>query len=343
MVVLGIETSCDDTAAAVLADGRLRSSIVSSQDAVHGPYGGIVPELASRHHVTNILAVLHAALGEAKVTMDDVEGIAVTCGPGLVGSLLVGLSVAKGMALARGLPLVGVNHLEGHLLAIFLERPVEFPYLALLVSGGHTSLYLAEAHGRYRRVGATRDDAAGEAFDKAAKMLGLGFPGGRLIDRLAKEGDRSAIRFPRASIRDAKYDFSFSGLKTSLREWLRREHGINVGSPAGAASPALSKEMLADVAASFQEAVVEMLVAPTLAAAEELGVGRVVVSGGVSANSRLRQSMEQGGRARGLDVHFPPPRFCTDNAAMIAVAGTRRLERGERDDLALNAVASLPL
>src|SRR5947207_8721127 len=208
MIVLGIETSCDDTAAAVLVDGRLRSSIVSSQDAVHGPYGGIVPELASRHHVANILAVIHAALEQAAVGIDDVGGVAVTCGPGLIGSLLVGLSAAKGIAFSKGIPLVGVNHLEGHMLAVFLEREIAFPYVALLVSGGHTSLYLAEDAGRYRRIGATRDDAAGEAFDKAAKMLGLGFPGGRIIDALARGGDPRAIRFPRATVRGGKYDFS---------------------------------------------------------------------------------------------------------------------------------------
>ena len=333
MIVLGIETSCDDTAAAVLVDRELRSSVVSSQDAVHGPYGGIVPELASRHHVANILAVIHAALAKASLDVDSIEGIAVTNGPGLVGSLLVGLSVAKGIALRKGLPLVGVNHLEGHLLAIFLEREVEFPYVALLVSGGHTSLYLAEAPGAYRRIGATRDDAAGEAFDKGAKMLGLGFPGGRVVDQLAKQGDAKAIRFPRAQVRDARYDFSYSGLKTSLREWLRREHGTAV--PAGAD--------LANVAASFQEAIVDMLVTPTLAAAEELGVKRVVVSGGVSANSRLRARMQQEGTGRGFEVYFPSPKFCTDNAAMIAYAGARRLEQNERDPLTLNAFASLPL
>jgi N6-L-threonylcarbamoyladenine synthase len=343
MIILGLETSCDDTAAAVLAGRDLRSSVVSSQDAVHGPYGGIVPELASRHHLANILAVIHAALDKAAARVGDVEGIAVTCGPGLVGSLLVGLSAAKGIALTRGIPLVGVNHLEGHLLAIFLERQIEFPYVALLVSGGHTSLYLAEGPGRYRRIGATRDDAAGEAFDKAAKMLGLGFPGGRVIDRLARGGDPTAIRFPRATIRGSKYEFSFSGLKTALREFLRREHGVVVTPASGAARSALPERLLCDIAASFQEAVVDMLVTPTLGVAEALAVPRIVVSGGVSANSRLRARMEDDARRAGFTVAFPSPRFCTDNAAMIAYAGARRLERGERDDLSLNAVASLPL
>jgi N6-L-threonylcarbamoyladenine synthase len=341
MIVLGIETSCDDTAAAVLADGELRSSIVSSQDAVHGPFGGIVPELASRHHLENVLAVIHAALAEARLTAASLDAVAVTYGPGLIGSLLVGLSAAKGIALARRIPLVGVNHLEGHLLAIFLEREVRFPYLGLLVSGGHTSLVLAEGWGRYRRLGATRDDAAGEAFDKAAKMLGLGFPGGRVIDELAQGGDVAAIRFPRAIVRGRKYDFSFSGLKTALRDHLGGlgRHGA-AGSTAG---EELSPKRLRDVAASFQEAVVDMLVGPTVACAHELGVERIVVSGGVSANSRLRARMRTAGEAGGIDVHFPSLRFCTDNAAMIALAGSRRLERGERHPLSLNAVASLPL
>jgi N6-L-threonylcarbamoyladenine synthase len=343
MIVLGIETSCDDTAAAVLKDGVLASNVVSSQDAVHGPYGGIVPELASRHHVANIVAVVHAALERAGMRVDDVEGIAVTRGPGLVGSLLVGLCAAKGIAITNRIPLVGVNHLEGHLLAIFLERPVDFPYVSLLVSGGHTSLYLAQALGRYRRIGATRDDAAGEAFDKAAKMLGLGFPGGRVIDRLAKCGDAAAFHFPRAKLRGGGNDFSFSGLKTALRAHLRREHGLGFDATAGRASPGLDEPLLADVAASFQEAVVDMLVEPTLDSAAALGVSRIVVSGGVSANSRLRARMTEEGSRRGFEVHFPSLAFCTDNAAMIAYAGAQRLERREQDDLSLNAVASLPL
>jgi N6-L-threonylcarbamoyladenine synthase len=339
MIVLGIETSCDDTAAAVLDDRRLRSSVVSSQDEVHGPYGGIVPEIASRHHVANIIAVVHAALEGASIDVGGVDAVAVTHGPGLIGSLLVGLSAAKGIAMRRGIPFVGVNHLEGHLLAIFLEREVEFPYLALLVSGGHTSLYLADAIGRYRRIGATRDDAAGEAFDKGAKMLGLGFPGGRIIDQLAKRGDPAAIRFPRARVRDARYDFSYSGLKTALREWLRRERGV----AATPSAPALPESDLVDVAASFQEAIVDMLVAPTLDAAEALGVSRVVVSGGVSANSRLRARIREEGEMRGIETFVPSAKFCTDNAAMIAYAGARRLEREERDPLTLNAFASLAL
>ena len=327
MRVLAIETSCDDTAAAVLDDSGVRASIVASQDMVHGKYGGIVPELASRQHMLAILPVIERALADAAVTLDDIEAVTATYGPGLVGSLLVGLQVAKGIAFERGLPFVGVNHLEGHLLAILLDRPVPFPYLGLLVSGGHTSLYLVEDLGRYRQLGRTRDDAAGEAFDKGAKMLGLGFPGGREIDRRAAAGDRTAIRFPRASLKQGRYDFSFSGVKTSLRQYL-----LDGGDAA-----------LEDVCASFQEAIVEMLVVPTLKAARDLGTKAIVVSGGVSANSRLRTAMIEAGAAVGLDVAFPRLAYCTDNAAMIGYAGRVRLLRGERHDLTLNASATLPI
>lgn len=332
MRVLAIETSCDDTAAAVLDDSGVRASIVASQDMVHGKYGGIVPELASRQHMVTIVPVLERALGDAGIGLDDVEGVTATYGPGLVGSLLVGLQMAKGIAFARGLPFVGVNHLEGHLLAILLDRPVAFPYLGLLVSGGHTSLYLVEDVGRYRQLGRTRDDAAGEAFDKGAKMLGLGFPGGREIDRRAALGDRTAIRFPRASLKRGGHDFSFSGVKTSLRQYL-----LDAGGLAGA------PHSLEDVCASFQEAIIDMLVAPTLRAAEELGATTIVVSGGVSANSRLRTAMTETGNAAGFDVAFPRFAYCTDNAAMIGYAGRARLLRGERHDLTLNAAATLPI
>ncbi len=327
MRVLAIETSCDDTAAAVLDEAGVRASIVASQDMIHERYGGIVPELASRQHLVAILPVIERALADAGVTLDDVEAVAATYGPGLVGSLLVGLQVAKGIAYERGLPFIGVNHLEGHLLAILLDRPVAFPYLGLLVSGGHTSLHVVEDLGRYRQLGRTRDDAAGEAFDKGAKMLGLGFPGGKEIDQRAKAGDPTAIRFPRATLKRGGYDFSFSGVKTALRQYLLD------GGDAG----------LEDVCASFQEAIVDMLLAPTLRAAREVGARTIVVSGGVSVNSRLRTAMTAAGTAAGFDVAFPRFAYCTDNAAMIGYAGRMRLLRGERHPLTLNATATLPV
>ncbi len=344
MRILGIESSCDDTAAAVLAEGRALSSIVASQDEVHHKYGGVVPELASRSHIRNIVPVIEAALEKAGVTLDDIDAIAATCGPGLVGSLLVGLSTAKAMAFSRQLPFVGVNHLEGHLLSPRLEAEVSFPYVALLVSGGHTSLYYAEDLGRYRLLGATRDDAAGEAFDKVAKILGLGYPGGRIIDTLARAGNPAAIRFSRARLKPprgepprgephhngAPFGFSFSGLKTAVWQYVR-EHPIDSAAAA------------ADLAASFQEAVVDMLLDTAFAALRRVACGRLVIAGGVSANSRLRQRARAGGAELGISVHIPPMRYCTDNAAMIALAGSRRLLRGESDPLSVNAAADLEL
>jgi N6-L-threonylcarbamoyladenine synthase len=335
--ILGIETSCDDTAAAVLRGTEILASIVSSQDEVHSPYGGVVPELASRHHMGNILPIIDQALHTAEVQLDQLDGITVTCGPGLVGSLLVGVSVAKALAMAKELPLIGVNHLEGHLLAVRLEQEVPFPFLCLLVSGGHTSLYVARDWGDYQLLGGTRDDAAGEAFDKAAKMLGLGYPGGRVVDRLAQNGDPKAIRFPRAHLKPVlskaagtgKYGFSFSGLKTALRQFLLAQGRTSFRDE--------------DIAASYQEAVVDMLIEPTLQSARELGLERLVVSGGVSANSRLRQRMTIEGEHFGLQVFVPSLKLCTDNAAMIAFAGAWRLAQGQRDSLELNASAVLPL
>ena len=329
LLILGIETSCDDTAAAVLRGATVLSSVVSSQDEVHGPYGGVVPELASRHHMQNVLPVLDQALTTAGVQLEAVDGIAVTCGPGLVGSLLVGVSLAKALAVARNLPLIGVNHIEGHLLAVCLEHQVEFPFLCLVVSGGHTSLYWARSLGDYRLVGGTRDDAAGEAFDKAAKMMGLGYPGGRVIDQLAQEGNPTAIRFPRAHLKNGKPGFSYSGLKTALRQFLQ--------------SVQATEHRREDIAASYQEAVVDMLIEPTLQAALELKLSRIVVSGGVSANSRLRQRMREEGEKRGIAVFVPSLKFCTDNAAMIAFAGAWRLASGQRASLDLNASATLRL
>lgn len=332
MLVLGVETSCDDTAAAVLLDGRtVLANVVSSQDGVHGPFGGVVPELASRQHVRNILAILDGALQKAHVGLKDLNGIAVTRGPGLVGSLLVGLSVVKGISFRCGIPYVGVNHLEAHLLAIFLERDVAFPYLALLASGGHTLLYVVRGFGDYRYLGGTRDDAAGEAYDKVAKMMGLGYPGGRVIDQLAKGGNRKAVAFPRARIKKGAYDFSFSGLKTAVWRHL------------AARGRDQWEACKADIAASFQEAVVDMLLNPTLRAAKDLAVGRIVLAGGVAANSRLRARMLQETQAEGMEAYFPTPALCTDNGAMIALCGYHWLKLGRRDDFALNADADLTL
>lgn len=332
MLVLGVETSCDDTAAAVLLDGcTVLANLVSSQDAVHGPFGGVVPELASRQHVRHILPILDGALQKAGVGLKDLDGIAVTRGPGLVGSLLVGLSVVKGISFRWGIPYVGVNHLEAHLLAILLDRDVPFPYIALLASGGHTLLYMVRDFGEYLYLGGTRDDAAGEAYDKVAKMMGLGYPGGRVIDQLARNGNPKAVSFPRSRMKKGSYDFSFSGLKTAVWHYLKTQ-----GKDRWEAQQA-------DIAASFQEAVVDMLVAPTLRAARELGVSRIVLAGGVAANSRLRERMMVRTKEKGLEVHFPPPTLCTDNGAMIALSGHHWLARGRRDDFRLNADADLTL
>jgi tRNA N6-adenosine threonylcarbamoyltransferase len=332
MLVLGVETSCDDTAAAVLRDGRsLLANVVSSQDQVHGPYGGVVPELASRQHIQSILPIVDSALQQAGISVQDLGGIAVTYGPGLVGSLLVGLSMVKALAFRWRIPYVGVNHLEAHLLAIHLEHEVPFPYIALLASGGHTLVYCVKDVGAYAHLGGTRDDAAGEAYDKVAKMLGLGYPGGRIIDNLAKHGDREAIRFPRAHIKKGSYEFSFSGIKTSVSQYLKSQPKDQW------------QNRIADIAASFQEAVVDMLVRPTVKAATACGVSRIVLAGGVAANSRLREEIREKADAEGLQVYFPAPKFCTDNGAMIALAGYYWLTRGRRDDFRLNADADLTL
>jgi len=332
VLVLGLETSCDDSAAAVLRAGRLQASVVSSQDRVHGPYGGVVPELAAREHLKNVLLVLDEALRRAEVSLEEIDGIAVTRGPGLVGSLLVGLSVAKGIALRHRCPLVGVHHLEGHLLAPNLERdpddPVAHPFLGLIVSGGHSGLYLAEAPGRYACLGKTRDDAVGEAFDKVAKTLGLAYPGGPAIDRLARDGDPHAIRFPRARMKGGRFDLSFSGFKTAVWQYVE-------------ANPPRDED-LPDIAASVQEALVDMLVDATRHAVEVTRVERLVVSGGVSANRRLRERMAELETELGVEVLVPRPAFCTDNAAMIALAGWSRLAAGEDDGLGVDAVSSWP-
>jgi N6-L-threonylcarbamoyladenine synthase len=333
MLVLGLESSCDETAVAVVEDGRRAlSDVVASQVDVHARFGGVVPELASRAHVVNLIPVLEEALAAAGVTLDEIDGVAVTQGPGLVGALLVALQAGKAISFARGLPLVGVHHLEGHLNAIYLEPdPPPFPHLALVVSGGHTSLIRVDDHARLHEFGATRDDAAGEAFDKVAKLLGLGYPGGVVIDRLARDGDPEAVPMPRAMTkRETADDFSFSGLKTAVLNHVRR-HGVPEG------------RGLADLCASFQATVVEVLVRKTRQVARRERLEHVQVCGGVAANSRLREELRRAGEEDGFAVYIPPPARCTDNAAMIAAAGAFRLARGERAGLGLNAESSLPL
>ncbi len=332
MLLLTLESSCDETAAAVVRDGRqVLSSVVASQVDVHARYGGVVPELASRKHLEAISVVVDQALEDAGVSFEQIEGIAVTRGPGLVGALLVGLSVAKAMAFARNIPLVGVHHIEGHILAPLLEQEVAFPYLALAVSGGHTHLYRVDGIGRYAILGRTVDDAAGEAFDKVAKLLGLGYPGGILIDRLAAEGNPEAIAFPRPMLHKKNLNFSFSGIKTAVLNYVNSQDGPVEG------------EHLMDLAASFQAAVVEVLVRKSLRAAEEHGLQRLVVAGGVACNSGLRREMTAECGKRGVQVFFPSPALCGDNAAMLGVAGNSYLEAGRRDPLDLNALASWPL
>jgi len=327
MRVLGIESSCDETAAAVYdRSAGLLSNVVSSQDMIHGVYGGVVPELASREHLKSVVPVVEKALSDASTGRDAIDGIAVTAGPGLVGSLLVGICFAKSLAFAWGKPLYGADHLESHVYAAFLENDVPFPYIALLVSGGHTSLFRVEGWGEMKFLGGTLDDAAGEAFDKAAKMMGLGYPGGVAIDRIGREGDRARFHFPRAWLSRESADFSFSGLKTALRTFLSSPEGKG-------ARPE-------DVAASFQEAVAEVLVGKALSAVERERVPRLVLAGGVSANSRLREMALRRGAAAGIGTFLPSKALCTDNAAMVALLGERRISAGSLSGPELNAYAA---
>ncbi len=337
--ILGIETSCDETAAAVVEDGRhILSQTVASQADLHAQYGGVFPEVASRAHIETIYPVVEGVLNEAHVGLESVDAIAVTRGPGLAGSLVVGMNTAKGLALASGHPLLGINHLEAHLYSIWLvegEQEPEFPLLGLIVSGGHTELVLMKEHLQYRRLGGTLDDAAGEAFDKVARLLGLGYPGGPAIEQAATEGDPEAYAFPRATL-EGTWDFSFSGLKTAvLREVREQQPDLKAGVEAPA--PGLP---IADLAASFQEAVVDVLVEKTLAAADEFGAATVLVAGGVSANEPLRAAFhEQSDRP----VRVPPISLCTDNAAMIAAVGHQRYLAGQRDALDIDVLPTWPL
>ena len=329
MLCLGIETSCDETAAAVVRDGRVAlSDVVSTQIDIHRRWGGVIPELASRNHVLQVMPVIDEALKRAAMSLSDLDVIAVTSGPGLQGALLVGLQAAKSLSLASGLPLVGVNHLEGHLLAIRLAADApEPPFLGLVVSGGHTTLYEVPAFGTYLKLGSTRDDAAGEAYDKVARLLGLPYPGGQPIDELAQKGDPKAIAFPRALKNHEILDWSFSGLKTAVLNHVQT-HGLPTG------------QALADVCASFQEAVADALTKKVMLGAKKVGATQLVLCGGVAANSRLRSLAQERADDAGLKLYLPPKRLCTDNGAMIAVAGAEAFRRGLRSDLSLNAEPS---
>jgi len=311
MLVLGIESSCDDTAAAVVEGGtKILSSVISDQNTTHSIYGGVVPELAGRCHIDTIDKVIKQALKLSEVSFEEIDLIAVTKGPGLVSSLLVGINTAKALAYALQIPLIGVNHLEGHLLAIFLQEPVKFPFIALTVSGGHTDLYRVNGFGEYVILGRTRDDAAGEAFDKVSKMLNLGYPGGPIVEKKAKLGNSSAHHFPRAFLEKDSLDFSFSGLKTSVRNIISKRKELSGFS--------LSDE---DIAASFQSAVLEVLSMKLVLACKQQNINRVVVTGGVAANQALRQTVKTECDKNGFQYFFPKPIYCTDNAAMIACAG----------------------
>jgi tRNA N6-adenosine threonylcarbamoyltransferase len=339
MLVLGIETSCDETAAAVIRDGReIVSSVISSQVPIHKRYGGVVPEIASREHLDKIVPVVVEAFERAALTAKDMDGIAVTVGPGLVGSLLVGVSYAKAMAFALGKPFVGVNHIEGHIYSVAFENPpIEYPAEALIVSGGHTNIFLIPEPGKYQVLARTRDDAAGEAFDKVAKLLGLGYPGGPIIERLAREGNPKAVPFAIPRMGDGLPDFSFSGLKTAVTKHVR-ESGLQPVENGGEPS-----QEIKDLAASFQHVVVQSLVKTMERLAEEHYPKTLIVAGGVACNGKLREVCAQAAKKLGIPVYFPSPHLSTDNAAMIAAAGTVKLLAGERSDLDLNADVTLRL
>ena len=331
--ILAIESSCDETAAAVVKNGReVLSNVISSQIALHTVYGGVVPEIASRKHIEKINQVIEEALADAGMTLDEMTAVGVTYGPGLVGALLVGVSAAKAIAYAKKLPLIGVHHIEGHVSANFIEnKELEPPFLCLIVSGGHTHLVVVKDYGEFEIIGRTRDDAAGEAFDKVARAVGLGYPGGPKIDKAAKGGNKHAVEFPRAKIEGAPYDFSFSGLKSAVLNYLNREK---------MAGREVSRN---DLAASFQNAVVDVLVSRTVLAAEDYGIRDVVIAGGVASNSALRSAMKEACGRKGFRFYEPSPILCTDNAAMIGAAAYYEYQKGRRSGWDLNAVPNLKL
>ncbi len=331
--ILAIESSCDETAASVVKNGRtVLSNVISSQIALHTLYGGVVPEIASRKHIEKINQVIEEALTEANMELGQMDAIGVTYGPGLVGALLVGVAEAKAISYATGIPLVGVHHIEGHVSANYIEHPdLEPPFLCLIVSGGHTHLVIVKEYGEYEIIGRTHDDAAGEAYDKVARAIGLGYPGGPKIDKLAKEGNPLAIPFPRAHVEGCPYDFSFSGLKSAVLNYLH--HAEQTGEEINRA----------DVAASFQAAVVDVLVDRTLQAAKEYGIDNIALAGGVASNSALRAGMEQACQKAGKQLYYPSPVFCTDNAAMIGAAAYYEYKKGVRHGLDLNAVPNLKI
>lgn len=331
--ILAIESSCDETAAAVVENGRkVLSSVIYSQIATHTLYGGVVPEIASRKHVEKINPVVKEALDEAGLTLDEIDAVAVTNGPGLVGPLLIGVSFAKALAFAKNKPLIGVNHIEGHVSANFIAHPeLEPPFMCLIVSGGHTHLTVVEDYGKFRILGRTRDDAAGEAFDKVARSVGLGYPGGPKVDKEAKNGNPDAIVFPKAKVTGSEYDFSFSGLKSAVLNYLN--HAEMTGETINRA----------DLVASFQKAVVDVLVEHTVAAAKEYGFKQVALAGGVASNSALRAAMDEACRKNGISLYYPSPILCTDNAAMIGSAAYYEYRLGRRSGYDLNAVPALKL